>query len=77
MFFRKQKIHCFLHDSMNFGNLIYGSSASLKSSLYIWVFSVHVLLKLSLKEFEYYLASIWNECNGVVVWTFFGIALWG
>ena len=77
MFFRKQKIHCFLHDPMNFGNWIYGSSASLKSSLYIWMFSVHVLLKPSLKDFEYYLASMWNECNCAVVWTVFELPFFG
>ena len=36
---------------------------------------VHILLKPSLKGFEHNLASMWNECNGTVVWTFFGIAL--
>ena len=37
----------------------------------------HILLKPSLKDFEHYLASMWNECNCAVVWTFFGIAfLW-
>ena len=46
-----------------------------KSSLYIWKFSVHILLKPSLKDFEYYLASMWNEHSCAVVWTFFGIAL--
>ena len=40
---------------------------------YIWKFSVHVLLKPSLKDFEYTLASMWNECNCIVIWTFFGI----
>ena len=48
-----------------------------KSSLYIWMFSVCVLLEPNLKDFENYFASMWNECNYVVVWTFFGIAfLW-
>ena len=51
------------------------SSAFPKSSLYIWNFSVHMLLKSSLKDFEHYFASMWNECNHVVIWTFFGIAL--
>ena len=52
------------------GNLISGSSASSKSSLNIWKFLVHVLLK-------HYFANVWNECNCVVVWTFFGIVfLW-
>ena len=46
-----------------------------KSSLYIWKFLVHVLLKPSLKGFEHYFASMWNKRNCVVVCTFFGIAL--
>ena len=56
------------------GNLISGSSAISKSSLYIWKFLVHILLKPNLKDFEYYLASMWDECNCIVVWTFFGDA---
>ena len=68
---------CFYYDPTNVGNLISGSSAFSKSSLYIWKFSVHMLLKPSLKYFEHYLASMWNECNCAVVWTFFGIIfLW-
>ena len=42
---------CLPHDLTNLGNLIFGSSASSKPKLYIWKFSVHVLLKPSLKEF--------------------------
>ena len=57
------------------GNLISGLSAFSKSNLYIWKFSIHILLKPSLKDFEHYLASMWNERNCVVVWMFFGIAL--
>ena len=68
---------CFFCDPTDVGNLISGTSAFSKSSLYIWKFLVHVLLKPSLDDFEHYLASMWNECNCVVVWTFFGIAcLW-
>ena len=75
MFFLK--FPCFFYDSVDVGNLISGSSAFSKSSLNIWKFSVHMLLKSSLKYFEHYLASMWNECNCAVVWTFFGIAfLW-
>ena len=44
---------CFLDDPTDVGNLIYGSSAFSKSSLYFWKFSVHVLLKPSLKDFEH------------------------
>ena len=66
---------CFFNDPMDVGNLISGSSAFSKSSLNIWNFSVHILLKPSLETFEHYFASGWNEwCNCVVVWTFFGTA---
>ena len=58
-------------------NLISGSSAFSKSNLNIWKFLVHVLLKPGLENFEHYFARVWNECNCVVVWTFFGIALLG
>ena len=68
---------CLFYDPTDVGNLIAGSSASSKSSLYIWKFLVDILLKPSLKDFEHDLASVWNECNGMAVWTFFGIAfLW-
>ena len=66
---------CFLYDPVNAGNLISGSSAFSKSSLNIWNFSVHVLLKSSLKDFEDHLASMWNECICTVIWTFSGTAL--
>ena len=69
------ELPCFLYGPMNVANLISGSSVFSKSSLYIWKFSVHVLLKASLKDFEHYLASMWNECKYMVVWTFFFIAL--
>ena len=49
---------CFFYDPEDVGNLIPGSSAFSKSSLNIWKFSVHVLLKPSLKDFEHYLASM-------------------
>ena len=48
----------FFDDPMDVGNLISGSSAFSKSSLYIWKFSVHILLKPSLKAFEHNLASM-------------------
>ena len=66
---------CFLHDSTNVGNVISGSSTFSTSSLYIWKFLVHILLKPWLKDFEHYLASLLNECKKVLVWTFFGFAL--
>ena len=49
---------CFFYDPVDVGNLISGSSAFSKLSLYIWKFSVHVPLKPNLKDFEYYLASM-------------------
>ena len=45
------ELPCFLYDPMKVGNLIFGSSASLKPRLYIWKFLVHVLLKPNLKDF--------------------------
>ena len=65
------KFSCFFCDLMDTGNLISGFSAFAKSSLYIWKFFVQELLKPALEDFEYYLASMWNECNCTVVWTFF------
>ena len=52
---------------MDVGNLISDSSAFSKATLNIWKFSVHILLKPSLENFEHYFASMWNECN---VWQF-------
>ena len=52
------ELPCFLHDPANVGNLISGSSTSSKPSLYIWKFSVHVVLKPSLKDFEHYFDSM-------------------
>ena len=68
---------CFFYDPMDVGNLISGSSAFSKSSLNIWKFMVLVLLTPGLESFEHYFASMWDECNCALVWTFFGIAfLW-
>ena len=52
------ELSCFLHDPTNVGSLISGSSAFSKPSLYIWKFSVHILLKPSLKDFEHNLAGM-------------------
>ena len=71
------ELPCFFNDPADVGNLISGSSAFSKSSLNIWKFTVHVLLKPGLENLEYYFASVWDECNRAVVWTFFSIAfLW-
>ena len=57
--------------------LISGSSVFSKTSLNIWKFMVHILLKPGLENFEHYFTSVWYECNCAVVWAFFGIAfLW-
>ena len=67
----------FFNDPLDVGNLISGSSALFKSSWNISKLSVHVLLKPGLENFEHYFTSMWDECNCVIVWTFFGIAfLW-
>ena len=63
-----------LDDPVDIGNLISGSSAFSKTSLNIWKFPVHVLLKPGLENFEHYFTIVWDECNCVVVWAFFGIA---
>ena len=52
------ELSCFFYDPTDVGNLISGSSAISKSSLNTWKFSVHVLLKPSLENFEYYFASV-------------------
>ena len=67
---------CFFNDPTDLGNLI-SSSAFSKSILNLWKFTVHVLLKPDLKNFEHNFTTMWNECSCVVVWAFFGIAfLW-
>ena len=71
------ELSCFFHDLSDVGNLISGSSAFSKTSLNIWKFTVHVLLKPSLENFEHYFTSMWDECDCVVVWAFFGIAFLG
>ena len=67
------ELSCFFSDPADVGNLISGSSAFSKTSLNIWKFMVHVLLKPGLENFEHYFTSVWDECNCVVVWAFFGI----
>ena len=71
------ELPCIFADPTDVGNLISGSSAFSKTSLNIWKFMVHLFLKPGLENFEHYFTSVWDECNCVIVWAFFGIAfLW-
>ena len=72
------ELSCFFDDPADVGNLISGSSDFSKTSLNILDFPVHILLKPGLENSEHYFISVWDECNYVVVWAFFGIVfLWG
>ena len=71
------ELSCFFNDPMDIGNLISGSSAFSKSSLNIWKFTVQVLLKPGLENFEHYFTSVWDESNCVLVWAFFGMCFFG
>ena len=61
------KFSCFFDNPADVGNLISGSSAFSKTSLNIWKFTVHVLLKPGLENFERYFASMGDKCNCAVV----------
>ena len=52
------ELSCFFYDSADIGSLISGSSAFSESSLSIWKFMVHILLKSGLENFEHYFASV-------------------
>ena len=52
------ELSCFFYDPADIGNLISGSSAFSKTSLNIWMFIVHVLLKPGLENFEHYFTSV-------------------
>ena len=69
---------CFFDDPMDVGNWIFRSSAFSKSSLSIWKFMIHILLKPGLKSFEHYLACVWDEGSGAWAFSafpFFGIGM--
>ena len=52
------ELSCFFHDPADVGNLISGSSALSKTSLNIWNFTVHILLKPGLENFEHYFTNV-------------------
>ena len=52
------ELSCFVHDPVDVGNVISGSSVFSKTSLNIWKFSVHVLLKPGLENFEHYFTGM-------------------
>ena len=68
------ELSCFFNDPADVGNLISCSSAFSKTSLNIWKFTVYILLKPGLENFEHYFTIVWNECNCEVVWRLFGNA---
>ena len=61
------ELSCFFNNPADAGNLISGSSVFSKSSSNIWTFTVHVLLKPGLENFEHYFTSVLDECNCAVV----------
>ena len=71
------ELSCLFDDPAYIGNLTSGSSAFFKTSLNIWKFLVHVLLKPGLENFEHYFTSVRDECNCAVVWAFWGLPFLG
>ena len=67
------ELSCFFDYPADAGNLVSGFSTFSKTSLNIWKFMVHRLLKPGLENFEHYFTSMWDECYCAVVWAFFGI----
>ena len=68
---------CFLYDPMKFCNLVSGSSAFSKPSLDIWKFLVCMMLKPSIQDFKDDITSMGDECNCLMVSTFFSTTLLG
>ena len=69
-------LSCFFDVPVDVGNLI-SSSAFSKTSLNIWRFTLHILLKPGLENFEDYFSSVWNECSCAVVWAFLALSFFG
>ena len=64
------ELSCFFDYPMDVGNLVSDSSVFSKTSLNIWKFTVPILLKPGLDNFEHYFTSVWDEYNCVVVWAY-------
>ena len=63
------ELSCFFDDPVDIGNLISGSYTFSKSNLNtLFKFTIHVLLKPGLDNFEHYFTSVWDDCNCVVVY---------
>ena len=71
------KFPCFLYNPANVGNLISSSSSFSKSSLDIWKFLVHIILKPSVQDFKHDLTSMGDECDCLMVSIFFTTTLLG
>ena len=71
------ELSCFSSDQQMLAIWSLVSSAFSKSSLNIWKFMTHVLLKPGLENFEHSLTSMWDECNCVVVWAFLALPFFG
>ena len=68
-------LSCFFYDPTDAGNVIFGSFDFTKSSLNIWNFPIHILLKVHLENFKHFFGILWDECNCAEVWTFLGIGM--
>ena len=66
---------CFFYDPTDVGNVISSSSAFSNLRLNIWKFPGHILVKPSMENFEHFFASVWDECNCMVIRTFFDLSL--
>ena len=61
------ELSCFSDNPADVGNLVSDPSVFSKTSLIIWKFTDHVLLKPGLENFEHYFTAVCDECNCVVV----------
>ena len=71
------ELSCFFHDLADVDNLISSSFAFSETSLNIWKFTLRILLKPGLENFEHYFTSMWDECNCAVISGFFRLPFFG